>query len=414
MNDFLSTFLNDYFLDYLLMLGLVVCILTDHYITNLVRRFYLVCIAMILQLMLAEIFTKVLDTYSYTSFLHTFSAFMLYTTRPFLIFLMRMLFIQKKSKYWLIILPTVNMLVYSVGLFIPITFTYTVDNEYVNGPLGYLSHITTGVLLFIFILDSIPVIRRSTKTSRFLYCLCFIPIVLSAITDMVLPHSLGLLFHAIVFGSLFYYLVLHITFVRSHEREILEKSQTKIMLSQIQPHFLYNSLVTIQALCRKDPELASQTIGEFSSYLRQNMDNIYQTNPVPFTKEIEHTKRYASIEKLRFPNINMIYELEDVDFNIPSLSIQPLVENAIRHGVRIREQGIIRIHSYFKNNSHIVTVEDNGVGFNCNILNDSNYGQQHIGINNVKSRIELMSKGSFEITSAPDEGTTITIIIPEN
>lgn len=111
------------------------------------------------------------------------------------------------------------------------------------------------------------------------------------------------------------------------------------MMSQIQPHFLFNTLSTIQALAETDAEKASKVIEEFAMYLRQNIDSLNQESLISVKKEIEHTRIYSDIERVRFPSLKIDYEIEDVDYLIPPLTIQPLVENAIRHGVRGKKNG---------------------------------------------------------------------------
>ena len=83
---------------------------------------------------------------------------------------------------------------------------------------------------------------------------------------------------------------------------------------------------------------------------------------VPVTKELEHTRLYAEIEMLRFPNVRVEYQIEDSGFKIPALTIQPLVENAIRHGVRIRNDGLVTVSTFREADAHRITIEDNGAG----------------------------------------------------
>ena len=185
----------------------------------------------------------------------------------------------------------------------------------------------------------------------------------------------------------------------------------RIIMTQIQPHFLFNTIATFKALCRKDPDKAAELADKFGSYLRQNLDSIDTAELIPFEKELEHTRLYAEIEMVRFENIRVDYNIEDKDFLIPSLTIQPLVENAIRHGVRIREEGIIKVHSFYQTGNHVISIEDNGIGFDPERVEDDH--QKHIGISNVRERIEMMCRGSLTIESRINEGTVATIRIPQ-
>jgi LytS/YehU family sensor histidine kinase len=148
----------------------------------------------------------------------------------------------------------------------------------------------------------------------------------------------------------------------------------------------------------------------FGTYLRQNLDSLDQPNLIPFRKELEHTQVYAEIEQIRFPSIRLEYDIADDDFSVPPLTVQPLVENAIRHGVRVRAQGLVEIATASDEKNHFITIRDNGKGFDPQA--DADPQQSHIGINNVRERIESMCGGSLHIDSQPDAGTTVTIRIP--
>ncbi|MBR3545070.1 MAG: histidine kinase, partial [Oscillospiraceae bacterium] len=185
----------------------------------------------------------------------------------------------------------------------------------------------------------------------------------------------------------------------------------QIMMTQIQPHFLYNTLSTIQVLCSVDPQQAAEITGKFSVYLRQNLNSLEFPGMTTFEKELEHTRTYADIERVRFPNIRVEYEIEDSGFSLPPLTVQPIVENAIRHGVRIREEGIIRVSARRTEGGHEVVIADNGVGFDVAAA-AQNEGT-HIGLKNVQERIETMCGGSVTVDSRLGEGTTVTLFIPE-
>lgn len=216
-------------------------------------------------------------------------------------------------------------------------------------------------------------------------------------------------------GLLISYLFMYASFYRERGRLLVQKeneikdAEIQMMISQIQPHFLYNTLTTIRSLCNIDPQLATKTIENFSLYLRGNLDFIRTTAPVSFEKELEYTQKYAEIEMIRFENIAIEYKIEDDDFMLPALTLQPLVENAIRHGIRIRENGKVTIHTYFENDRHIISIRDNGIGFNIADLNRT----KGIGIKNVQKRLAMVVNGTLKINSAVDKGTEIIIIIPD-
>ena len=196
------------------------------------------------------------------------------------------------------------------------------------------------------------------------------------------------------------------------ENELIQ-NQISIMLSQIQPHFLYNSLTAIRELCLIDPKKAYETVDEFSTYLRGNLDSLSIKKPIPFEKELSHVKTYLSLEKKRFgDNLNIVYDINAFYFTIPALTLQPIVENAVRHGVTKREDGgTVTISTDETETVAIITVKDDGVGFDISRHKDKNL---RVGIENVRNRLAAMCGGSLQIDSKPGIGTTAVITIQKD
>ncbi|OUO91101.1 hypothetical protein B5F40_04775 [Gordonibacter sp. An230] len=125
----------------------------------------------------------------------------------------------------------------------------------------------------------------------------------------------------------------------------LAEARANIMLSQIQPHFLYNTLTAIRELCLIDPGEAARTVTDFSSYLRENMASLTSSRPIPFERELRHARTYLSLERQRFgERLRVEFDVATMAFCLPPLSLQALVENAVRHGVTKREEGGMRAH----------------------------------------------------------------------
>ena len=223
-------------------------------------------------------------------------------------------------------------------------------------------------------------------------------------------QSVTFLTVSIVISSVLYYIWLHFQFVRAHEKALAAEQRIQIMMPQIQPHFLYNTLATIRGLCLKSPEKAVQTIDQFSKYLWQNLDTLDRSGLVPFSQELEHVKIYAGIETLMFPYIRIRYDIGDDRFMLPNLTVQPLVENAIRHGVRGMEEGEISITVRKSERGHTVAIADNGRGFDPEEADRSE--GKHIGISNVRERLEKQCGGTLTVESRKGEGTLATVFIP--
>lgn len=191
----------------------------------------------------------------------------------------------------------------------------------------------------------------------------------------------------------------------------LAQSRISIALSQIQPHFLYNSLTAIKQLCAIDPIRAEKAVGDFASFLRGNLDSLSSSAPIPFEKELHHTKNYLSLEQLRFGRrLKIVYDIKANGFLLPSLTVQPLVENSVRYGVTKKTNGgTVTIATRETDNAFVVTITDDGVGFDPYEKQED--GRTHIGIENVRKRLYSQGGSHLSITSIPKEGTTAVITI---
>lgn len=202
---------------------------------------------------------------------------------------------------------------------------------------------------------------------------------------------------------------------RAHKLEKeLEENRIALMLSQIQPHFIFNVLGTIRGLCRENPEQAWYALGDFSSYLRANMNALTNKKTIPFEMELAHVEAYLRLEQMRMGDkLNVVYDIQEKDFLIPPLMLQPLVENAVKHGVFYKaDGGTIIIRSEQKDGKRILSVQDDGVGFEASALEADFNKREHHGLENVRSRAEKMLAGSLRIDSSPECGSTVTLEFP--
>ena len=204
-----------------------------------------------------------------------------------------------------------------------------------------------------------------------------------------------------------------------YQRSLLREKETEMirnklenMLLQINPHFLYNTLGSIKSLCSADPERAADLVQQLSEYLRSNYSDMAYQQMIPFHKELEYVRQYLQIEQFRFPNLKVEYDIKTDDFMIPSLSIQPLAENAVRHGIgqKRHNAGVLRISSQERAEAYEILIEDDGPGFDTSagIKED---GSRHIEIANVRSRLLLACGGDLQIESHPGSGTKCRIIL---
>jgi sensor histidine kinase YesM len=193
----------------------------------------------------------------------------------------------------------------------------------------------------------------------------------------------------------------------------LQESQISIMLSQIQPHFLYNTLNSIYQLCETNPMRARFMVNSFSEYLRNNLSSLEEPGLISFETELAHVKTYLDIEKVRFEDtLEIEYDVKCVDFSLPVLTVQPIVENAVKHGTsKKRGGGKVIISSAEESEFYVITVSDTGCGFDA--TKPKNDGKRHVGIENVRQRLSNMCQGSLSIESTLGEGTVAVIKIPK-
>ena len=196
-------------------------------------------------------------------------------------------------------------------------------------------------------------------------------------------------------------------------KEELEQSRISVMISQIQPHFLYNSLTSVMDLCDRDPKQAKSAIADFSDYLRGNLSSLKTENLISFRTELAHIEKYLRLEKLRFEDeLEVVYDVQTQDFMLPALSVQPLIENAVKHGLGKKiGGGTVSVHAFETEDEYIIRIMDNGIGFVEGEYADND--STHVGIENTRKRLQMMINARLEIESKKGEGTTASILIPK-
>ena len=193
-------------------------------------------------------------------------------------------------------------------------------------------------------------------------------------------------------------------------REELKNSHIVLAMSQIRTHFVFNILNTISGMCEYDPQKAEETLVMFAHYLRSYINIMEEDEPEAFTKSLEQLEEYVFLEQVRFgEKIQFAKNIEADNFKIPPLVLQPLVENAIKHGLLHKKQGgTVVLHTWAENGDVIIEISDDGVGFDMT----NAPGQESVGMKNVRFRLKYMVGGTMDIKSIPGQGTTVTITIP--
>lgn len=243
-----------------------------------------------------------------------------------------------------------------------------------------------------------------------------------AIIDLILYYysadSVGMLYSlvAIICFSMLESIKIIISF--SEQKNALEEmevrlalSRTTTMMSQIRSHFVFNLLNAISGMCKYDPEKADDTVVRFARYLRNNIDIMEDDKNIPFITDLKQLEDYVALEQVRFGDkIEFYTDIEAVDFMIPPLILQPVVENAIKHGVsRKQTNGTIILRTRDMGDSIVITVEDDGVGFDT----QKPANDKSVGLKNIRFRLKHLVNGTLDITSRINKGTTVTITIPK-
>ena len=295
------------------------------------------------------------------------------------------------------------------------------DNIYYRGPLFWTTRVYTVIVFLSCAIDLVIHCKRYTRRVLVNYFTDFVIIL------VLMP--LQLLIRRISIDNLIMIVLCFRFFLEQMSRAVQElvrreaalvqaqeqqkQLQTSIMLSQIQPHFLYNALNAIYYLCDEDPKAAQRTVKDFSDYLRVNLDSLSNSAPVSFDTELRHLKTYLNIEQLRFgERLNIVWDIRCTDFRVPALSVQPLAENAVKHGLCCRpEGGTLRISTEEKPDCFEVCISDDGVGFAVDSTPDD--GRNHYGIENVRSRVESMCGGRLLLVSTVGVGTRAILKLPK-
>lgn len=297
-----------------------------------------------------------------------------------------------------------------VNLFTQIFYFVDENNFYQACPAFFAVYLIAGLVLaadsILFLLNS----KRFSKQVNLIFYICLSLIVVATALQFVFPKFA--FYDIMVAASVAFLLVCAQAQMRrtlAERDEKLSRQRTKLLQRQVSPHFIYNALTAIQAL-PNNPYETKKAIGDFAKYLRHTLSATNQNELVPFEKELENVQAYFHLEKIRFVDgLHIDYDVKEKDFDIPIMCVHILSENAVKHGVSLKSKGgTVRISSKRQGDFIVITVKDDGVGFDTvKAFDDS-----HVGIKNVQSRIRSLVNGELIIESEIGVGTKATIRIP--
>ena len=200
------------------------------------------------------------------------------------------------------------------------------------------------------------------------------------------------------------------------ERELREKDEQlrdakmQNLINQIRPHFIYNTLSSVSMLSDSDPQRAGEVVANFNNYLQANFTAIAATEPIAFVAELEHTRAYLNVQKALYASkLTVEYDTEYISFRLPPLTLQPIVENSVKHGIsQTHRPERIFICSRAVDSGAEILIEDDGTKYE-----PSSDGAAHVGLDNVRERLALMCGGTLEIEPRTGGGTLVRIFVPK-
>ena len=292
----------------------------------------------------------------------------------------------------------------------------TPDNQDYRGPLYALLLLP---LIAILLLNLTGAIRRRAQMSHkaFLsFVIAQVPMT-AALLVMLFVDAMPLFDISYVVSALAMY-----SFILSdqieqdlrNQREIAHE-RASVMVLQMRPHFIYNTLMSIHSLCSLDPQQAQQITMDFTNYLRRNFNAVASDSPIPFSTELEHTRAYLAVEQVQYDDMLVVeYDTPFIFFRLPPLTLQPIVENAVKHGMDLDSEPLhisIRTRRTDSGGSEPsgaeIIVEDTGPGFDS-----SDESKPHTTLTNIRQRLEMMCHGEMTITPREGGGTVVKVRIP--
>ncbi len=288
---------------------------------------------------------------------------------------------------------------------------YTVsENQHVRRPLFPL---LIAPLAAILLLNTAALFRRRRSLSKKVFIALSVYLLPTAL--MVTVYMFASVDTAVVFwmvlSALTMFGFIHADNVEQYMRQQREiaRQRADVMVLQLRPHFICNTMMGIYYLCDQDPQKAKQVTLDFTTYLRKNFTAIASEDTVPFTAELEHTRAYLAVEQAQFEDSLFVsFDTPHTMFRVPPLTLQPIVENAVKHGLTASSDPIhISVVTRQTDSASEILVEDDGPGF---APADDN--EPHIALNNIRQRLEWMCKGKLTISPREGGGTSVRVRIP--
>ena len=284
------------------------------------------------------------------------------------------------------------------------------DNQFHFGP-GYPLMIGTVLVMELFNIEAL--FRRRHKLKRkyfFAILISLLPLTVALIMHLFINAfpfiDIGI---AISAFSMFIIILSDQIEQNIHQQQEIARQNAGIMALQMRPHFIHNTLMSIYYLCRQDPMEAQRVTLDFNTYLEKNMTALAGDETIPFSEELEHTRAYLNVEQALYDESLFVdYDTPHIAFRLPPLTLQPIVENAVKHRLDPDSEPLrISIQTRDMESGSEIIVSDNGPGFE-----PSDDDKPHIALANIRQRLEMMCEGKMTIMPRDGGGTVVKLMIP--
>ena len=314
-------------------------------------------------------------------------------------------------------ISAVGAVMVEVSQFTDFFYYFDQNNYYHRTNNFYITHILAivGMILAAYMMFYH---RKCFSDEMFIALLSYMALPMVATVIQMFVYGISLLNMAIAVSMLMIFISwqvdrsresVEMTNLLLEQERKMNKQHQDILMSQIQPHFLFNSLTAIAQLCEKNQKMARHATISFAEFLRANMNVLKNPEPILFSQELENIENYLVLEQIRFGDkLQIEYDIEVEDFDIPILTVQPLVENAVKHG--IRQSGKIWIMTRELEDAVEVIVKDDGIGYDGTTIPED--GKSHIGIENIRNRLKDVVNATLTYEIPPEGGTIAKIRIP--
>ena len=290
-------------------------------------------------------------------------------------------------------------------------YTITDDNVYHRGPFYFVLLLPPAIMMGMNCIALFLRRKRLSKRQRLAFAIYMLVPLCCMLIQMAFYGLLMIVIGTSVSMMIMFNFILQdqVDYIIRQQRENANQ-QASIAVLQMRPHFIYNTLMSIYYLCRQDTEKAQQVILDFTSYLRKNFTAISKEEAIPFSEEVEHTRAYLAVEQARFQDRLLVeFDMDFTDFRVPPLTLQPIVENAVKHGLDPELEPLFISVSSCKKDGYIeIVVDDSGPGFQPT---DDN--EPHIALANISERLKMICNGELTISNRDCGGTIVRIRIPE-